>query len=88
MAFLYRILELLRGCDAQINFARIAYLLARLEPSRKETEAQLRYRVFSRSVMQWCRSEEDRRELITAIYLYVYRERGANVNDSELLLQQ
>lgn len=88
MAFLYRILELLRRCNEQINLARIAYLLARLEPSRKETEAQLRYRVFSRSVMQWCRSEEDRRELITAIYLYVYRERGANVNDSESLLQQ
>lgn len=76
MTFLYRILELLRGCDAQINLARIAYLLARLEPSRKEAEAQRYYRDFSRSVMRWCRSEEDRRELITAIYLHVYRERG------------
>lgn len=83
MAFLYRILELLRGCDAQINLARIAYLLARMEPSRKDVEAQRRYCSFSQSVMRWCRSDEDRRELITAIYLYVYGERGANANDSE-----
>lgn len=76
MAFIYRILELLRSCDEQINLARIAYLLARLEPDGREEEARLRYREFSRNVMQWCRLEEDRRELITAIYLYVYGERG------------
>lgn len=76
MAFIYKILELLRGCDEQINLARIAYLLTRLEPGSREEEARLRYRDFSRNVMQWCRSEEDRRELITAIYLYVYGERG------------
>lgn len=76
MAFLYRLMELLRNCDEQINLARIAYLLARMEPGARETQAQIQYQRFSQSIMRWCRQEEDRRQLITAIYLYVYEQRG------------
>jgi CRISPR-associated protein Csm1 len=80
MAFLYHLMELLRGCDEQINLARIAYLLARMEPS--EAGARTQYQHFSRDVMRWCRLEEERRQLITAIYLYVYEERGGDEHDS------
>ena len=76
MAFLYRLLELLRGCDEQINLARIVYLLVRMEPEKRAAAARMQYSRFSKNIMQWCRQQEHRRQLITAIYLYVYEERG------------
>lgn len=72
-AFLYRILELLRNSDKKINIARYAYLLARLEP--KQESRKKRYREFSDNMYRWIFSEKDRRELITAIYIYAYLER-------------
>ena len=76
MAFLYRLLELLRGCDEQISLARIVYLLVRMEPEKRAAAARMQYSRFSKNIMQWCRQQEHRRQLITAIYLYVYEERG------------
>ena len=75
-AFLYRLLALLRRSDEAINMARFAYLLARMEPGRRAKPAQQEaYRAFSRSLYRWYREPEDRRQLITAIYLYVYQTR-------------
>ena len=73
-SFLYRLLEFLRQCRKdQINLARYAYLLARLEPrDRIKRES---YQKFSRNMYRWGQSQEDRRQLITAIYLMVYMER-------------
>ena len=76
--FLYRLLELIRGQSEQINFVRLIYLLSRLEPSQNATEEQKKnYREFTRKILNWIKSEEDRREMITAIYLYVYYVRKA-----------
>lgn len=75
-AFLYRLLELLRGAQSdRIQLARYAYLLARMEP--REKERQEAYRQFSAAMYRWILSPADRRQLITAIYLYVYTERTA-----------
>lgn len=72
MAFLYRILALLRAVQEdprqKLPLARLAYLLARLAPSRLDES-------FSKRMMDWSLHEKDRASLITAIYLYVYQNR-------------
>ncbi|MBR2742263.1 MAG: type III-A CRISPR-associated protein Cas10/Csm1 [Clostridia bacterium] len=77
-AFLYRILDLLREVrddpQRKVPLARLAYLLARLSPS-KGSDEYARYREFSGHVMDWSLNEKDRNSLITAIYLYVYKNR-------------
>lgn len=76
-AFLYQLLELLRQAqEDRINIARYAYLLAKMEP--REKNRQESYRAFSGAMYRWILSEQDRRQLITAIYLYVYTERKEN----------
>lgn len=75
-AFLYRLLELIRGRDESVNFARYVYLLARLEPDKKAGEKQQElYKEFSRKMYKWIESEEDCRQLKTAINMYVYMTR-------------
>ncbi len=73
-SFLYRILDLLRSEETdKLNIARLAYLLARLEPtnsSKRET-----HREFSKKVYRYARNEKDRKELMAAIYIFVYLER-------------
>lgn len=71
-SLLYRLLDLLRNADKKINLARLAYLLTRLET---ECEDKAAYGVFSKKVYDWAKSPEDRRQLITAIYIYVYLKR-------------
>ena len=75
-AFLYRLLELIRGRRESVNFARYVYLLARLEPDKKANEKQQElYKEFSRKMYKWIESEEDCRQLKTAINMYVYMTR-------------
>lgn len=77
MAFLYQMTHLLRQAEAdKLNLARYAYLLARLQPSRKSPSFAL-YDRFARQMYGWACSAEDRGQLITAIYLYVYMNRKA-----------
>ena len=72
-SFLYRLLELMRSREEKINLARYAYLLARMQPSKEEPEErQTLYRDFSQKMYQWMQKEEDCRQAITAIYIYVY----------------
>lgn len=73
-SFLYQLLEFLRqsGSD-RINLARYAYLLARMEPRDKQKREL--YREFSQTMYRWGLSERDRKQIITAIYLFVYMER-------------
>ena len=76
-AFLYQLMALLRQAQepgGRINLARYAYLLARLEP-RRNTPAFERYRVFAGQMYDWALDPVSRGQLITAIYLYVYRNR-------------
>ena len=79
MAFLYHLTDLLRNTEEQINVARYVYLLSRMEPdTRKSPEQRAAYRAFSKKMYEWGQNEVDRRELITAIYLYVYLHREEN----------
>lgn len=73
MAFLYRLLDLIRDREEKINLARFAYVLARLEPKEKEKKES--YREFSKKMYQWSNNEKDSKQLITAIYVYVYLNR-------------
>ena len=77
-AFLYRVLSLLREVQEdpqqKLPLARLAYLLARLSPS-KYSSVYAHYQTFSKNIMDWSLNEGDRASLITAIYLYVYQNR-------------
>lgn len=75
-AFLYHLLELIRGREEKINFARYVYLISRLEPDQKEgKEKQDLYRKFSRKMYEWMKNPRDCRELKTAMTLYSYLTR-------------
>lgn len=75
--FLYNLLALIRERKEKIHFARFVYLLARMEPDeRAEQEQKEAYRAFSEKMVQWIQSDQDSRELKTAITLYVYLTRG------------
>ena len=73
-AFLYNLLDLLRQCGERINLARYAYLLSRMAPANGSL-LKAQYARFSKAMMAWAREPESRRQLITAIYLYVYHTR-------------
>lgn len=78
MSFLYRMLELIRQQKQdRINFARFVYLLARLEPTEDGPKKDS-YRKFSKKMYEWIQSEQDCRQLKTAInlYSYLHREKG------------
>ena len=75
-AFLYRLMELLRQAQAGggIALARYAYLLARLEPKRNAPNYP-GYKRFSEDMYRWALNSAYRGELLTAICIYVYRNR-------------
>lgn len=76
MAFLYHLTELLRAYGEQINIARYVYLLSRMEPDRESSEKVIEaYKNFSKKMYLWSQNPKDRKELLTAIYLYVYLNR-------------
>ena len=74
-AFLYRLLELMRNMDDRINLARFAYVLARLEPEAGTPSEKEQYQIFSKQIYQWIQDPNERKQLITAIYIYVYLHR-------------
>ena len=78
-SLLYGLLNLLRLSlenDGRINLARFAYQLARLEPQKNSANYQ-NYRVFIQNMYRWaCNKDiDERKQLITAIYIYVYLNR-------------
>lgn len=81
-AFLYRLMELLRQAQAGggIALARYAYLLARLEPKRNAPNYP-GYKRFSEDMYRWALNSADRGELLTAICIYVYRNRKRGKKD-------
>lgn len=75
-AFLYNLLELLRDSKERIQTARCVYLLSRMEPDSDSGKQQKEaYQYFSRKMYEWIRNPQERREAISAIYLYVYMSR-------------
>ena len=78
-ALLYRILELIRNQNDRINFARFVYLISRLEPENKDEDYKKKkekFDIFSKNMLDWINKDQDRRQLKTAIELYVYLNRG------------
>jgi len=81
LAFLYRLLELLRNEKEKINTARYVYLLSRMEPGQKSSKEQKdAYRRFAENMYQWRKDPENRRKVITAMYLYTYLTREKEEN--------
>lgn len=75
-AFLYHLLELLRDNGERFNRARFVYYLSRMEPDMNEDINEKRaYQEFSKNMYAWSLSEEERRQVVSAIYLYVYMQR-------------
>lgn len=72
-SLLYNLLELFRNRDKKINIARMAYTLARMEPSGKVSEEEKAvYKNFKEKVYDWMFSDTDTKQMITAIYIYSY----------------
>ena len=79
MAAIYRLLNYIRNLDDKINLARLAYLLGRMQVSAKDSDGkEEKYKAFSKKLYEWISNDpkgENRRELLTAIYIYVYLHR-------------
>ena len=74
---MYKMLNFIRTRGEKISLARFAYMLGRMEPDKKEEkEKKELYQEFSKKMYQWIKSEEDSKQLVTAIYLYVYLNRN------------
>lgn len=69
-AFIYRIVGLLRETNNVSALPRLAYTLARSFESAGEKGND-----FARQLFSWAQNPEDRKKLITALELYVYRNR-------------
>ena len=84
-SMLYKLLEYIRSLeDDKINLARYAYLLARLKPMKDDDEGKEKiYQEFSQNMYRWIKDKDDRKELITAIYLYVYLNRSKEGEDGK-----
>ncbi len=82
--FLYNLLELLCEREDKINFARYVYILSRLEPGREEAARQKEaYREFSGKMYAWRKTKEDCKQLVTAIYLYIYLTRREDADNEK-----
>ena len=83
-AMLYNMLSLINEKEdgSKLNLARFAYLISRMAPENKEdAEISKRYSDFRRRIYGWINDDEDRRQLVTAIYLYVYSVRDSERNE-------
>lgn len=74
-AMLYKMLSLCKDAGKRINIAKLAYLLARMEPSSGGEKRQELYRRFSERIYAWAAVPQDRRELCMAICVYAYLTR-------------
>ncbi len=76
-AFLYNILRLLRQAEKEkINIARLAFLLARREPGENAPEKlKEAYSELSANLYKWSLNADDRKQLITALIIYIYTRR-------------
>lgn len=75
--FLYNLLELIRNQDNKINFARIVYILSRLEPDKgAEKEEKEHYNRFSQNLYKWVKAGgRNIRQLKVAMNMYSYMRR-------------
>ncbi|MBO8159670.1 type III-A CRISPR-associated protein Cas10/Csm1 [Thermosyntropha sp.] len=87
MSLCYRWLNLLRnlGDDRErINLARLAYNLARLEPpASAPEETRAAYETLRKKLYMWASSDKDRRQLITALTLFIYLNRKEKEDEAD-----
>ncbi|WP_161496484.1 type III-A CRISPR-associated protein Cas10/Csm1 [Clostridium thermosuccinogenes] len=71
--YFYNILYFLRESENEkVNVARLAYLLARREPDKKAADKlKQAYSSFSANVYKWALAPEDRKQLITALIIFM-----------------
>ena len=86
-SFIYRVLQLFNENDGEdkLNIARLAYVLARLEPQKPNTNKKEvlseyekdkeNYKEFSKKIYGWIKNKEHSEQMKTAILLYVYNNR-------------
>ena len=81
-AFLYKLLNLLKSADVEpnnkgkISLARLAYLLARREPSANARDDDKKnYQELRENLYTWSTNRDTRRELITAILISAFETR-------------
>ena len=86
-SFIYRVLQLFNENDGEdkLNIARLAYVLARLEPQKPNTNKKEvlseyekdkeNYKEFSKKIYGWIKNKEDSKQVKTAILLYVYNNK-------------
>lgn len=74
-SFLFRLMQFIKSSNDKINIARYAFLLARLEPNGKNEDYQKLYKDFAKDMYDWILKPQDRKELLTAIYIYIYLTR-------------
>lgn len=80
MSSIYKLMGYIRNIDDdRINLARLAYMLGRMEPDKKASqEIKNLYYEFAYNIYEWVEDDEqnkNKKELIKAIYLYVYLHR-------------
>lgn len=83
MSALYKLMGYIRSLDDSINLARLAYMLGRIESEMKNKEDRdgdsvEKHAKFASTLYDWISNDEsgeNKRQLITAIYIYVYLHR-------------
>lgn len=83
MSALYKLMGYIRSLDDSINLARLAYMLGRIESEMKNKEERdgdsvEKHAKFASTLYDWISNDEsgeNKRQLITAIYIYVYLHR-------------
>ncbi len=82
-SMLYNMLELIKQKNdgERLNIARFAYLLARNRPTYDDDKLK-KHMELEHKLYNWIQNDKDRRELITAIYIYVYVNRGNDNNEN------
>mgnify|MGYP001328487820 CR=1 FL=1 len=73
-SLIYKLVELIREINKgeDVNIARLVYLLARNEPKTNKEN----HNMFSEKMFRWIKNKKDRKELLAALYIYVYSRRG------------
>jgi CRISPR-associated protein Csm1 len=75
-SFLYKLMEYIKNVQYdKINIARFAYMLSRMEPTGDDVQKKTAYISFSTKMYAWILNSQDRKELLTAINIYVYLKR-------------
>lgn len=87
---LYKMLDLIRKRNEEnrLNIARFAYYISKLKPDLDPNDESYinkieNYNKFSKNMYRWIQDEYNCKQLITAIYIYIYMNRAREENGNE-----